>query len=147
MREGTQRTREQNIDFCVWVAACLLGAFAVLVLFGAKVLSFSWKDLSYACWIHSRSVLYCPGCGGTRAFFSILQGKFLLSAYYHPVVPYMGIVYVLFLGKGILHYASRGRFAFMKFRLGYVYAGIAITILQFLIKNICLLGFHMVWMS
>lgn len=30
--------------------------------------------------------IYCPGCGGTRALFSALQGNFLESLFYNPAV-------------------------------------------------------------
>lgn len=147
MHEKTLDSKQNGIDLCVWVAACILGGFAILVLAVTGLFSIPLESISYPCWIHSKIGLYCPGCGGTRAFLAVLHGRFLRSLYYHPVVPYMGVIYVLFLEKGILHYLSRGKFAFMRFRLGYVYVGIAITIVQFLIKNICLIGFHIVWMS
>lgn len=36
--------------------------------------------------------LYCPGCGGTRAFFSLLHGHILESLYYNPAVLLGGIL-------------------------------------------------------
>ena len=32
--------------------------------------------------------IYCPGCGGTRAFRYLLQGKILTSIYWHPAICY-----------------------------------------------------------
>lgn len=134
-------------EFAVWMAGLLLGMFALLVLSIAYFTPFSLESLTFDCWVHKSSGIYCPGCGGTRAFFAILRGDFVRSFFYHPVVPYMGVLYAVFMLRGALHFLSKGRYSFMRFRLGYVYVGIGITILQFLIKNIFLLGFHIAWMS
>lgn len=43
------------------------------------------------CMIHRMTGYYCPGCGGTRATYALLQGKIITSLYYHPIVVY-GVV-------------------------------------------------------
>lgn len=140
-------SEKKETEFAVWVAGLFLGVFALTVLGMDYFTPFSLKSLTYDCWVHKTSGIYCPGCGGTRAFFAILRGDFVLSFLYHPVVPYMGILYAVFMLRGILHFLSKGRYPFMKFCLGYIYAAIAITIVQFLVKNICLLLFHVAWMA
>lgn len=138
-------SEKKTVEFSVWVAGFLLGVFALTLLlviyFNPSVL----EMLTYDCYVRSRSGVICPGCGGTRAFFSFIRGQFFLSFCYHAVVPYMGIIYIVFMLRGLLHFLTKGKLAFMKFRLGYVYVGIAITIVQFFIKNICLFAFHIVW--
>lgn len=41
--------------------------------------------------------IYCPGCGGTRAVLALLQGKPLLSLWYHPFVLYAAVLYAGFM--------------------------------------------------
>lgn len=41
--------------------------------------------------------IYCPGCGGTRAVLALLQGKLLLSLWYHPFVLYAAVLYAGFM--------------------------------------------------
>lgn len=136
---------KKEIEFSVWMAGLVLGIFALLVLGVAYFTPFSLESLTYDCYVRKRSGLYCPGCGGTRAFFAVLQGNFLGSFFYHPLVLYMGVLYVVFMFRGVIHFLSKGKYPFMKFHLGYIYVAIVITIVQFLVKNICLLVFHIVW--
>ncbi|HBI60686.1 MAG TPA: DUF2752 domain-containing protein [Lachnospiraceae bacterium] len=138
--------KKREMEFSVWVAGLILGIFALLVLGIAYFTPFSLESLTYDCWVHKRSGIYCPGCGGTRAFFAILQGDFIASFFYHPVVPYMGILYAVFMLRGAVHFLSKEKIPFMKFRMGYIYVAVGITIVQFLVKNICLLVFHVAWM-
>ena len=139
--------KKEGTEFAVWVAGLILGGIALLILLVAYFSPFSLESLAYDCWIHKRSGIYCPGCGGTRAFFAILHGEVITSFFYHPVVLYMGSLYAVFMLRGAIHYLSKGKYPFMKFRLGYIYTAVGITIAQFLIKNICLLVFHIAWMK
>ena len=59
-------------------------------LFAAELIKAAWQG-SVPCLFHLLTGAYCPGCGGTRAFKSLLRGRFLLSALYHPLVPYAAI--------------------------------------------------------
>ena len=45
----------------------------------------------FPCLFHLLTGLYCPGCGGTRAFRALLAGNLLLSIRYHPLVAYMAV--------------------------------------------------------
>ncbi len=60
------------------------GLYLLICLLPAGVLSV----FSVPCLFHAVTGLYCPGCGGTRAVQVLFEGKFLLSFFYHPIVPY-----------------------------------------------------------
>lgn len=90
---------------------------------------------------------YCPGCGGTRSVMALIQGHILDSFRYHPVVLYAGIWYLFFLGSHtIALYRIKQKspdnrrllshIHGMKFRVCYVYIGLAILLLQWIAKNI-----------
>ncbi len=51
------------------------------------------------CAFHQMTGLYCPGCGGTRAFYALLDGDLVRSLLYHPIVAYgyLCIVAVIFI--------------------------------------------------
>lgn len=53
------------------------------------------------CMIHELFHVYCPGCGGTRALFALLQGEVLRSLYCNPAVV-LGIFLVLHYEIGII---------------------------------------------
>lgn len=116
--------------------------FALVVLFALVfILITPWtvQDFVKVCYFKKYYGFYCPGCGGTRSVLSFLKGSWLNSLYYHAFVPYCGILYLLFMVRGGLSIASRGTFSYMKFRYGYLYVGIAILLVQFVLKNLSLI--------
>lgn len=50
------------------------------------------ENTGYTCIVYRLFGIYCPGCGGTRALSALLQGHFLVSAWYHPLVIYTIII-------------------------------------------------------
>ncbi len=67
------------------------------------------------CMIHDLFHLYCPGCGGTRALFALLQGHLLRSLYCNPAVIFgillvshyeIGIMFTLIKKNGKRYYCS-----------------------------------------
>lgn len=120
-----------------------------------EVINFS--QLLYPCMFHQITGLFCPGCGGTRAFTSLLQGHFISCFIYHPFVFYCFVMYVLFMTSHTLEkvyvFGTRRTFLTDKkkaprkifitrglsFRITYVYFGIVIILLQWMVKNLFLL--------
>ena len=81
---------------------------------------------------------YCPGCGGTRALWALLSGHPLLSFLYHPLVPYSALTAVWLLGSRLLYRRTGKEKYWRELTLPYVYFGIGLIVLNFLIKNILL---------
>lgn len=142
-----ERSGSRTLEEWIWIGSLLFLLVGVLGMVLFYFLPVSWEDYTVSCWIHERSGLYCPGCGGTRAVFALLHGRIVLSFLYHPIVLYILFIYLMIVFKGILHVISRGKVPYMKWRLFYVYFGISIVIVQFLVKNIVLLCFHLRWMA
>lgn len=44
------------------------------------------KIILAKCYIHTHFKIYCPGCGGTRAFLSLIRGHIIKSVYYNPMI-------------------------------------------------------------
>lgn len=86
------------------------------------------------CTFHRLTGYYCPGCGGTRAFRALLQGRIRESLYYHPLILYMAVVFALCVVSWLL-YRVRGRGKVIVIRMWMIYLGVGITALNFLIKN------------
>lgn len=74
--------------------------------------------------------IYCPGCGGTRAVRAFLQGQFVDSFLYHPIVLYVAVIflYCLLFRK--------------KPKVTYLYIALGIVILNCIVRNVLLLVFH-----
>lgn len=99
------------------------------------------KEGKLPCLFHEFTGFYCPGCGGTRAVKALLSGHPLISFLYHPLILYC-VLAALWLSVSYI----RGNFfgeiscdtkdtAGPGLHDGYVYAGIAIILINFIVKN------------
>ena len=116
----------------------ILGALitvAVLQTTGVLVLT----DIGMPCTFRSITGLYCPGCGGTHAVCALARGNLIESFLLHPFVPYTALCFLIFILWNTIATIEGGRkFRFFHFHTAYVYIGIAILLIQWIIKNILL---------
>ena len=83
---------------------------------------------------------YCPACGMTRAFLDIINMDFLKSIYHNPAVIYIvGYVFFYMVTGTICKILKRK--PIMKYSDFYLYIGIIILLINWIIRNILLLGF------
>lgn len=143
---GRMNDYKNALEYRIWLAGMLAGMVAVMGIVLVHAIPIRISDLGMDCWIHRTAGIYCPGCGMTRAAFAMAHGRILLSAWYHPAVLYGAVIYGIFMLRGLAAVCSGGRLPFMRWRIGYVYGGIAVILGQFLAKNVMLLGFHLQWM-
>lgn len=90
---------------------------------------------SFPCAFYSLFGFYCPGCGGTRAVLALLQGHFLQSLWYHPLVLYTAILYGGFMLSHTLEKFRILNFRGWRFHNWYLYTALIITVLNWGIKN------------
>ena len=100
----------------------------------------------FPCLFRGLTGLYCPGCGGTRAFMYLCQRQIRKSLYYHPLIPYMAAVLV---GEGALWLMARKKGREKELKRPYeleVYVGIGIALVNWAVKNLVLVagGRHMI---
>ena len=86
--------------------------------------------------------IYCPGCGGTRAFFALLRLDILASLKYNPSVIFGVAVFIYYdirafiaIKKDDIDYFSRNRYY-----LAIAFAVFAIV--YFFVRNFLLLKYH-----
>ncbi|MDO5519726.1 MAG: DUF2752 domain-containing protein [bacterium] len=77
----------------------------------------------------------CPGCGGTRSFYFFLHGQFIKSFRFNAFVFYFMFCYVVFMISQTIRIFTKNRYHGIRFRLRYIYIGVIIAVIQFLIKN------------
>lgn len=141
-------TQKHSTDKLFYITGLVLGAlFIVLcVLQNAAHTDFDITKIIPPCLFRRLSGLCCPGCGGTRAIKALLAGRLVTCFFYHPFVLYCAILYVLFMvsrtislfaQKKSSHKSSSAR-GFC-FTITYVYIGIFIILLQWMIKNALIL--------
>lgn len=94
------------------------------------------------CVLHRFTGLYCPGCGGTRAVIALLEGHLLQSLWYHPLVLYTVVIYGGFMLTQTLERIPFCRCKGWRFREWHLYGALVIIVINCILKNILLLGFH-----
>ncbi len=107
---------------------------AILVLHHFNL---TFSDVVPPCYFHALTGYQCPGCGGTRAVISMLEGNFLLSLSYHPLVLYAVILYGWFLVSQTIERISGHRIAIgLNYRNIYLFLALILIGSNWIIKNI-----------
>ena len=100
------------------------------------------KKFYIPCILHLATGFYCPGCGGTRAAEALLEGKILLSFFYHPIVLYFVLLYLWFMLSHTVEKLSGHRYKVgMHYRHLYIYLALAIIVINTAVKDIALAAF------
>ncbi len=138
MAQNARQDYKQQKEYWLYLAGLVFAGIVLLAGFFFLLTPWQVTDMVWGCYIRKATGFYCPGCGGTRAVRAFLQGRWVLSAYYHPFVPYCGILYLVFMIRGTLCMLTRGKSPWMIFRYGYLCGGAVLLVLQFAVKNILL---------
>lgn len=109
-----------------------------LVLFGTYVLCHKFIIIP-ECIFFSKFNIYCPGCGCTRAFKSMIKFNFVQSLIYNPTVIYYTSIILLYVFTSILDMILKKDIsAKINIKLLF-YFGVIILIITCIVKNILLL--------
>ncbi|MEY8337921.1 DUF2752 domain-containing protein [Lachnospiraceae bacterium 62-35] len=93
----------------------------------------------FPCLFHLLTGLYCPGCGGTRAFRFFLRGQWRKSFCYNPIILYAALVTLI---QGICWMVSKGLKKPDLYPLRpslFLYIGAAIILINWIYKNYMLI--------
>lgn len=124
--------------YCIGMIVLLIGAVGGFLYF-KLILP---RTPSLLCILYEFLGLYCPGCGGTRAVTALFHGKLLESLWYHPIVLYGVIIYGGFLLSHTLERLKICKIKGWRFHPWHLTAAVMILVLNFLGKNVLLVGFH-----
>lgn len=91
--------------------------------------------------------MYCPGCGGTRALIALAHGHFLESLWYHPLIGYCVIMYLVFMLSHTLEKLHVPFVKGMKFREWILYGMLVVLAVNWVLKNILKFGFGIVMLD
>lgn len=121
-----------------WLVLSIGLAWYFLVHFNVKPTLFSNKD----CFWYTRFGYYCPGCGGTRAFESMLYGHFIQSLIYHPFVLYILSLIIITFISFVTYFISRGNIMFFELELKHMIYADFIFVVYWLFKNLLIFYFN-----
>lgn len=115
---------------------------ATIILFLIIVLTYNnflYKFFKIpGCIFYLKLGFYCPACGMTRAFIALLEGNILKSLYYNPTVIYiLGFISIYMVTNTICKIFNKE--AILKYSNFYLYLGIFIMTINFIIRNILLI--------
>lgn len=138
------RLNEKDTDTVLYTLMCVLTLPALIIgVIFLRMTENHVMTVGTGCLFQDVFHLYCPGCGGTRAIRAILRGHFLTAVYYHPAAVYgVGLYVVYFLSQTFMR-LSRGRVQGMRFRAGYLYVMLVLIAVNFVVRNLLLVVFHM----
>ncbi|MBO5371552.1 MAG: DUF2752 domain-containing protein [Lachnospiraceae bacterium] len=135
--------RQKKLENQLYIVGICMPVVILAAVFVYKRFADFFAHFYIPCLFYNITGLYCPGCGGTRAVLSLVQGEILLSFFYHPLVLYTIIVYLWFMISHTIEKISRGRWLIgMQYRDGYLWIALLILIVNIAVKDIALTAFH-----
>lgn len=116
----------------------LLPFFALAGVLGRKYIPLFMEN-AMPCVLYSLTGFCCPGCGGTRAVVSLLDGHFLESFWYHPVVIYTAVLVAWYYVSNTVEFLTKGRIHIgLHFKVRHLWTALVIILLQCAVKNLLL---------
>ena len=114
---------------------------AVLVA-GFVVVTLLLKDREeMQCAFYSLIGLYCPGCGGTRAVYSLLRLRIFDAIKYNITVPFGAFVYIYYNVRAFIAGLKNDTEYFKNQKYPLCIVLVAVLLLNFVLKNVLLLLF------
>ncbi len=133
--------KDSSQDIYLYIIGWVGIGLILIYLFLKYTLHIDLIDFAGPCVLNSLTGYYCPGCGGTRAVFSLAKGDILKSFVYHPFVPYAAILGGWFMISQTMERLSRGKIKIaLHFRMIYVWIALALIALNVVWKNGILLA-------
>jgi len=127
-----QENKKDCTYICVFIATILIIFLATIyIIYFDKIIKIP------ECVVFKNLGIYCPGCGATRAVYSLYNGDILKSIYYNPIIIYILIILFLYLiTEGICKITKKGNKFIINDVSVYVYFGLVILLINWLIKLI-----------
>ncbi len=120
---------------CWFVFPFLLAAIAIFLIWGDEL---AYGDRT--CAVLQAVHIYCPGCGGTRAFDAFVHFHYLKSIRFNCAVPYGMVAYFVFMINTFLERRLQRRLIPKLSPFVLLYVGLGILLLQWVVRNVLLLA-------
>lgn len=139
-----------EVDGIFYVLGLIFMGLIIISLVVYGFTGWSVLDIRYPCVFHEVTGLWCPGCGGTRSVRALVRGDLWQCFIDYPPLLYGLVVYTEFMVRAFLrkHFASESR-TFGPEKDGailpYIYVGLALMVVQWIVKLIAQIGFGLSW--
>lgn len=99
------------------------------------------------CALQKATGLYCPGCGGTRAFIALMQGHFIKSLRLNPAVILGGALVLYYETGALLTIAiNNGKRYYDRYGIP-LYVYLAVIIIFAVVRNVMLVKYGIDWLG
>ena len=134
---------KQDLDTILYQIMCVTTVVGLIAGLGYLwMVEWYFPEDVEMCMFYATTGLYCPGCGGTRAFMALFSGHVLKAFYYHPAGMYGVFLYIIYFVSQTIVRLSKGKIKGMKFHPVYLYIMIGLILVNFIIRNVLLFFFH-----
>ena len=138
-----QLLREKDSDAVVYIIGICIFFITGITALIIKGIAVRYNiNMLTECQFRHLTGLYCPGCGGTRAFIYLIHGNIPMSILYHPLVIYAVILTAFFYMSQTLRFLTHGRVKGVHLKYFYLYIALFLVVVNFIIKNIILITRH-----
>lgn len=138
-----QLLREKDPDAVVYIIGICIFFITGITALIIKGIAVRYNiNILTECLFRHLTGLYCPGCGGTRAFIYLTHGNIPKSILYHPLVIYVVMLTLIFYVSQTLRFLTHGRVKGMHLKYFYLYIALFLIVANFIIKNIILITKH-----
>ena len=111
----------------------------LLAVIGFIIVSYIFMQTDTGkCTFLDKFKLYCPGCGGTRSLYALLQLNIIKSFVYNPAVPLGVATYIYYNVRAIIAIKRNDENYFIKQKYMIIPIVAIVIILYFVVRNILL---------
>lgn len=128
-----------KIEKIVFALMSVLLAFFLCFMVYYHVNDITFHNSDGSCGVKYLFHLYCPGCGGTRAFEYFLHGQFIRSFLYHPFIMYIAVYFLTYYIPSFLKAIGLYKKTMNYMIYVYILCGLlAVIIIHFIVRNLLL---------
>lgn len=128
---------QKRTDDILYKIGMILILLMILFFLAARIFPINKIIFQWRCIINFLTGYYCPGCGGTRAFYHLLRGNIIASVKTHPVIIYGAGMFILYMASNTIEKVTKGKVAIgMKYKDYYIWIGFILLIINFICQNI-----------
>lgn len=119
-----------------WTYICIFIGTLIIIFLATFYIIYLDKFIKIPeCAVYKTFGIYCPGCGATRAVYSLYHGKILKSIYYNPIILYLVVTDFWYLiTEGIAKILKKENKFFIKNIKIYLYLALIILAINWAIK-------------
>lgn len=129
-------TSQDQLNKAIYKITIVFFLIIIIGIITLSLLKINLLNIIAPCPFVTKLGIYCPSCGATRSFLSLLHGNIKTSIQYHPAIFYVLTIMGIFFVSQTISRFSKNKIKAFDFKLYYIYIGFFLFLANFVIKNI-----------